>query len=332
MLKYIGKRILMMIPVLLGVIIFVFTIMYLTPGNPARIMLGPNASEEAVQQLLEEKGFDRPYLVQLTDYIKNIVLRGDFGESFQTGEPVLKEILERFPTTLKLATLSVTVSLVFGLTFGIISATKQYSILDKVTTSFALLGVSMPSFWAGLMATILFSSILGWLPASGSYGWKYWILPPLVLGLHSAASIMRMTRSSMLEVIRQDYIRTARAKGQTESKVIIIHALRNALIPVVTVVGMQFGILLGGSILIESVFALPGLGRLIIGSIGKRDRMVVQGGVLFLALAFSLVNLLVDILYAFIDPRIKSQYQASRKRRKEVPNHVENKLETQENS
>lgn len=318
MLKFIGKRLLMMLPVLLGVIIFVFTIMYYTPGDPARIMLGAGASEEAVRQLREEKGLNRPYYVQLGEYIKNIVLHGDFGESFQTGEPVLNELLERFPTTLKLALLSVLVSLVVGLSMGIISATRQYSILDKFATSFALLGVSMPSFWAGLMATILFSSMLGWLPASGSYGWKYWVLPPLVLGLHSAASIMRMTRSSLLEVIRQDYIRTARAKGQSEKKVIIVHALRNALIPVVTVVGMQFGVLLGGSILIESVFALPGLGRLIIGAIGKRDSMIVQGGVLFLALSFSFVNLFVDILYAFIDPRIMSQYKALNKKRKGV--------------
>ncbi len=322
MLKFIGKRLLMMIPVLLGVIILVFTIMFYTPGDPARIMLGAGASEEAVQQLREEKGLNRPYFVQLGDYIKNIVLHGDFGESFQTGEPVLNEILERFPTTLKLASLSVLVSLIVGLSMGILSATHQYSWIDKFATAFALLGVSMPSFWAGLMATILFSSILGWLPASGSYGWKYWILPPLVLGLHSAASIMRMTRSSLLEVIRQDYIRTARAKGQSERKVIVVHALRNALIPVVTVVGMQFGVLLGGSILIESVFALPGLGRLIIGAIGKRDRMVVQGGVLFLALSFSFVNLLVDILYAYIDPRIMSQYKALNKKKKKVSKNV----------
>lgn len=316
MLRYIGKRMLMMIPVLLGVIILVFTIMYLTPGDAAQMQLGAGASEEAVEQLREEMGLNRPYIVQLFTYIKDLFLKGDLGRSLDSGKPVIVELMQRFPTTLKLAALSVTVSVVIGLTMGIISATRQYSIFDKMATSFALLGVSMPTFWAGLMAVIVFSVWLEWLPASGSYGWQYWILPPLVLGFHSAASIMRMTRSSMLEVIRQDYIRTARAKGQKERLVIIVHAMRNALIPVITVIGMQFGGLLGGSILVESVFAIPGLGRFIIGSIRTRDLPVVQGGVLMLALSFSLVNLAVDILYSFIDPRIKTQQKQKIKRRR----------------
>lgn len=312
--RYIGKRLLMMIPVLLGVIVVVFSIMYMTPGDPARMILGESAPASAVEELRETLGLNDSYFSQLLRYVKNVVFEFDLGNSYASKKPVIDEILERFPTTILLATLSVAISVVVGVSMGIISATKQYSIFDKIATSISLLGVSMPTFWAGLMAVIIFSVQLRWLPASGSYGWKYWILPSLTLGLSSSATIMRMTRSSMLEVIRQDYIRTARAKGQNERVVIIYHALKNAMIPVVTVIGMRFGTLLGGSVLIESVFAIPGLGKFIIDSINMRDNPVVQGGVLLLALSFSICNLLVDILYGFIDPRIKSQYKLSKKR------------------
>ncbi len=315
MLRYIGKRLLMMIPVLLGVMILVFSIMYFTPGDPVRQMLGVGASEEVVQATRDELGLNDPYIVQLGRYIKDVVLHQDLGTSYISGNSVFDEILQRFPNTLKLATLGVGIAVLVGVSMGIISATMQYSIFDRIASSIALLGVSMPTFWAGLMAVIIFSVKLGWLPPSGSYGPEYWVLPALTLGLHGSANIMRMTRSSMLEVIRQDYIRTARAKGQKERIVIAYHALKNAMIPVVTVIGMQFGGLLGGSILIESVFAIPGLGMYIIDSINSRDYPVVRGGVLLLALSFSVVNLLVDILYAMIDPRIKSQYGIKKKRR-----------------
>ncbi len=309
MIRYIGKRLLMMIPVLLGVMVVVFTIMYLTPGDPARMILGEGAPQSAVEAVREELGLNDPYLVQLGRYIKNVVFHFDFGTSYVSKKPVAEEILLRFPATFKLAVYSVLISVIVGVSMGIISATRQYSIFDKLATSFALIGVSMPTFWAGLMAVIIFSIKLGWLPASGSYGPEYWVLPSFVLGLHGSATIMRMTRSSMLEVIRQDYIRTARAKGQNEWIVIVYHALKNAMIPVATVIGLQFGVLLGGSVLIESVFAIPGIGKFIIDSISKRDNPVVQSGVLFLALSFSIVNLLVDIMYGFLDPRIKSQYK-----------------------
>lgn len=312
--RYIGKRFLMMIPVLLGVIILIFTIMYMTPGDPARMILGEAAPPTAVEGLRETLGLNDSYIYQLIRYVKNVAFKFDFGNSYSSKKPVLQEILDRFPTTILLASLSVLISVIIGVSMGIISATKQYSIFDKIATSISLLGVSMPTFWAGLMAVIVFSVYLKWLPASGSYGWKYWILPSLTLGLSSSATIMRMTRSSMLEVIRQDYIRTARAKGQNERLVIIHHALKNAMIPVITVIGIRFGTLLGGSVLIESVFAIPGLGKFIIDSINMRDNPVVQGGVLLLALSFSMVNLLVDILYGFLDPRIKSQYKTSKKR------------------
>jgi peptide/nickel transport system permease protein len=303
-----------MIPVLLGVIVVVFSIMYMTPGDPARMILGEAAPASAVHELRETLGLNDSYFSQLGHYVKNVVFKFDFGNSYSSKKPVIDEILERFPTTILLATLSVVISVVVGVSMGLVSATKQYSIFDKIATSISLLGVSMPTFWAGLMAVIVFSVYLRWLPASGSYGWKYWILPALTLGLSSSATIMRMTRSSMLEVIRQDYIRTARAKGQNERVVIIYHALKNAMIPVITVIGMRFGTLLGGSVLIESVFAIPGLGKFIIDSINMRDNLVVQGGVLLLALSFSICNLMVDILYGFIDPRIKSQYKLSKKR------------------
>ncbi|MDR1020541.1 MAG: ABC transporter permease [Synergistaceae bacterium] len=311
MARYILHRLLMMVPVLLGVMVIVFTIMYMTPGDPARMILGEGAKPEAVAQVRDELGLNDSYVIQLFRYVKNIVTRFDFGLSYNTRKPVISELLNRFPTTLKLAVLSVSISVLLGVSMGIISATRQYSIFDKLATSVALIGVSMPTFWAGLMYVIIFSVFLGWLPASGSYGWQYWILPSFTLGTHSAATIMRMTRSSMLEVIRQDYIRTARAKGQKEWVVILVHAMRNAMIPVVTVAGLQFGVLLGGSILIESVFAIPGIGKYIIDSIKSRDNPVVQGGVLLLALSFSLVNLAVDILYGFIDPRIKSRFRSN---------------------
>lgn len=322
MYKYILKRLLMMIPVLLGVMIAVFTITYFTPGDPARLLLGDGATKEAVEQVHEELGIDDPYIEQLGRYIGKIVFHFDFGTSYISKKPVTQEILQRFPTTLKLASYSVAISVIVGVLMGIVSATRQYSIFDRLATSFALIGVSMPTFWAGLMAIIVFSVTLGWLPPSGSYGPKYWIMPAAILGLHGAATIMRMTRSSMLEVIRQDYIRTARAKGQSERIVIMYHALKNAMIPIVTVIGMQFGVLLGGSVLVESVFALPGLGKYIIDSINMRDNPVVQGSVLFLALSFSFVNLAVDILYGFLDPRIKSQYKQSIKA-KAVKKHAE---------
>lgn len=308
MLRFIGKRLLMMIPVVLGVIIIVFTMMYITPGDPARAMLGETALEEDVLALREELGLDDPYFVRLGRYVKNLLLHGDLGISYTTKQPVMTEILARFPTTFWLSFLSVVIAVGVGIPLGVLSATKQYSVFDTVCTSLGLIGVSMPNFWQGLMLIILFSINLGWLPSSGFYGPAYWILPAVTIGTSSAGMIMRMTRSSMLETIRQDYIRTAYAKGQTPRNVIIKHALSNALIPVTTTVGLQFGIMLGGSVLTESIFSVPGIGKLMIEAIKGRNYPVVQGGVLFIAVVFSFVNLIVDLLYAYIDPRIKAQY------------------------
>ena len=312
MFNYVIKRLLQMIPVMLGVTFIVFILMYYSPGDPAKLILGEKATEEQVAQLREEMGLNDPLLKQFTNYVMGIILRFDFGLSYVTKEPVIEEILNRFPNTALLASLSVLVSVVIGISAGIIAATRQYSAFDNAATALALVGVSIPSFWLGLMLMVLFSIRLSILPASGSYSWKHWILPVITLGTNGAANIMRMTRSSMLEVLRMDYIRTARAKGQSERLVVMNHALKNALMPVITVIGIQFGNLLGGSVLTETVFSIPGLGKYGIDAIRQRDIPAVQGSVLFLALTFSLVNLLVDILYAYIDPRIKSQYHLRR--------------------
>ena len=306
--KYVLKRILLLIPVLLGVSLLVFAIMSLTPGDPAQLILGENAPKEAVLKLREEMGLNDPFLIQYFRFIKN-ALMGDFGRSYTTGREVFSEIFARFPNTLILAVLGVIISVCIGIPVGIISATRQYSFLDSFSMIIALLGVSMPVFWLGLMLILTFSVNLGWLPSGGFNGFTSIILPAVTLGVGSAAIITRMTRSSMLEVIRQDYIRTARAKGVAEKVVTNKHALKNALIPIITVVGLQFGNLLGGAVLTESVYSWPGVGRLMVDAIRQKDTPTVLAAVVFLATAFSIVNLLVDILYAFVDPRIKSQYE-----------------------
>lgn len=307
--KYILRRLMLLIPVIIGVTFIIFTMMYITPGDPARIILGESAKAEDVVRLREDLGLNDPYIVQFGRYVKNAVVHQDIGRSYSTKRPVTTEILDRFPTTLKLAAFAIVIAVAIGIPVGIISATKQYSIFDNVAMVIALLGVSMPNFWQGLLLILLFSVTLGWLPASGFSSFKHMILPAVTIGTSTAAIITRMTRSSMLEVIRQDYIRTARAKGQVESKVINRHALKNALIPIITVIGLQFGYLMGGAVLTESIFAVPGVGRLMVDSIKTRDFPVVQGAVLFIAITFSLVNLLVDIMYAYVDPRIRSQYK-----------------------
>ena len=308
MYRYIVRRLLMLIPVMLGVSFIVFTIMYFTPGDPAKIILGERAPAAEVAALRTQMGLDDPFLVQFFNFIKNAV-QGDFGRSLVTKRPVAEELFARFPATIQLAGSAVLIAVAIGIPVGILSAIKQYSVFDGVAMTLALVGVSMPNFWQGLMMIILFSVYLRWLPSSGYGTLRHLIMPAITLGTSSAALITRMTRSSMLEVVRQDYIRTARAKGLDESVVINRHALKNALIPVVTVIGLQFGYLLGGAVLTETVFSWPGVGRMMVDAIRQKDFPVVQAGVLLLALSFSLVNLLVDILYAYIDPRIKAQYK-----------------------
>ena len=307
MLKFSMKRLVYLVLVLVGVSFLVFLLLYMTPGDPVRMMLGESATPEAQAELRLELGLDDPFLVQYGRYIKNIVVHQDLGTSYSTRRPVLDEIMTVFPNTVKLATAAIIIAVILGTFLGIVSAVKQNSLLDNAVMVLALIGTSAPIFWIGILMIILFSVNLGWLPPSGFGSFKQLIMPALALGMQSTAVVARMTRSSMLEVIRQDFVKTARAKGQKESVVIMKHVFRNALIPVITVVGLQFGTLLGGAMLTEVVFSIPGVGRLMIEAIKQRDFPIVQGSVLFVAACFSLVNLAVDLLYAVVDPKVSKE-------------------------
>lgn len=307
MLKFTVKRLLYLVLVLIGVSFLVCLLLYMTPGDPVRMMLGESSTPEAQAELRAELGLDDPFLVQYGRYMANIVFHQDLGTSYSTGRPVLESILEVFPNTVTLATASIVIAIVLGTFLGIISAVKQNSLLDNAVMVLALIGTSAPIFWIGILMILLFSVQLNWLPPSGFGSFKQLIMPAVALGMQSTAVVARMTRSSMLEVIRQDYVKTARAKGQKESVVIMRHVFRNALIPVITVVGLQFGTLLGGAMLTEIVFSIPGVGRLMIEAIKQRDFPIVQGSVLFVAACFSLVNLAVDLLYAVVDPKVSKE-------------------------
>lgn len=315
MLKFIIRRLLQAIPTLLGISIVVFLMVHLAPGDPVLIMLGSQEqaiTPERIEELREEWGFNDPLYVQYWRWLKN-ALRGDLGKSIYTGQDVFKTIVERIPATLLLTISSMIVAIAISLPVGIISAVRQYSAWDYIGMVGALLGVSMPAFWLALLSMYMFSLKLGWLPATGmghfSQGLgtviKHLILPSFTLGFGMAAMTTRLTRSSMLEVFRQDYIRTAKAKGLSEKVVIYRHALKNALIPIVTVIGTQFGSLLGGAVVTETIFAWPGMGRQAIASIQRRDLPMIQGNVLLMCLIFVLVNLIVDISYTWLDPRIR---------------------------
>ena len=313
MYKYVVKRLLMLIPVLLGVTFIVFFILNLSPGDPAAMILGDQASAEALEMKREELGLNDPLLVRYGRYIWDMV-HGDLGVSYKNNISVWDQVMERFPNTAILAVAGILVALLIGIPTGIISAKKQYSAIDNCSMVLALIGVAMPNFWFGLLMVIIFALNLRWLPSQGMGEGgiellKSLVLPALTLGTGSAAMITRMTRSSMLEVIRQDYISTARSKGVSERNITYRHMLRNAMIPIVTAVGLQFGTLLGGAMLTETVFSWPGLGRLMVDSIKSKDIPMVLGSVIFLAIMFTVVNLIVDLIYAFIDPRIKSQYK-----------------------
>lgn len=298
-----------MIPVALGVTFILFSLLYLTPGDPARLVLGQEATEEHLQEFRREHGLDRPLLVRYGLFVYNAVVHQDMGRSYATRRPVSGEIASAFPITLNLALGAIVLATALGLTFGIICAVKQYSIFDNVTMVIAMLGISTPIFYLGILLILWFSVRLRWLPSSGFDTLSQRILPWITLSSTSMSIITRMTRSSMLEVIRSDYVRTARAKGQKESVIILNHALRNALIPIITIVGIQFGHLLGGSILAESVFSIPGVGRLAVEGIKARDYPIVQGAVLYIAIAYVFINLLVDLLYAWVDPRLRTRYR-----------------------
>lgn len=309
--RYILKRLLMMIFVILGVIILIFTLLYFTPGDPARQVLGPNADEEAVQALHTKMGLDDPFLVRLGRYMYNLFFKFDMGDSYRTKTPVMQEIMQRFPITIKIGLWGVFISLVIGISTGIVSAVKQYTLLDEVGNFIAVIGSAMPQFWFGLELSLLFALRWKILPATGYQGFKYLILPVTTMGFTGAAGFFRITRSSMLEVIRSDYVRTARSKGQSEFKVIMHHAFKNALIPIITTISSTIGHVLAGSVLIENIFAIPGLGSYMLTAINNRDYPVIQGGVIFIALFISIVMLITDLIFAMIDPRIKARFKRS---------------------
>lgn len=305
--RYIAKRLLLMIPVIIGISFIIFSIMSFMPGNPARLLLGEKATATAIEALNEEMGLNDPFIIRYVHYMGD-VLTGNFGTSYRTGMPVVEEIVRRFPTTLKLAVLSVVFAAAIGLPLGILSAVKQYSWIDSLTTVLGLGFISMPPFWLGLMLIILFSAKLGILPSFGSDSLAHFILPAITSSASTFATLLRMTRSTMLEVIRQDYVTTAKAKGADKRRIIFHHCLPNALIPLITVVGVNFGGMLGGSVITESVFGMSGIGQLLIMSIRSKDVPAVMACTLLLAVMFGLVNLIVDVIYAYVDPRIKAQY------------------------
>lgn len=308
MIRYTIRRILIMIPVLLGVIFITFTLSHFMPGDPVVNMLPTTYTEEQYEAKKAELGLDRPFIVQLGDYLWGVVTRFDLGTSYSTKRDVTNAIGDRVLTTVKIGLMSVCVTVLVGIPVGIISATHQYSRLDYAVTAFAVFFTSMPSFWLALMAIIIFSLRLGWLPASGLTSWKHYILPVLCNGLVPIAATLRMTRSSMLEVIRQDYITTARAKGLKEKTIITRHALKNALIPVITVVGFQISQIIGGSVIIESIFSIAGIGTLLVTAINNRDYPSIVGITIIISIFVCIMNLIVDLVYSAADPRIKAQF------------------------
>lgn len=302
--SYLTRRLLITVPTLLAVTVLIFVAMRVIPGDPAVLLAGDFATPETVQALRAKWGLDRPLAVQYAVFFSSL-LRGDLGTSVVSDLPVRDEIVQRFRVTLVLALCAILVALAIGLAAGIAGATRPYTFWDYGSMATALVGVSTPIFWSGMLLILVFAVRLGWLPSGGADSWRGYVLPALSLGFFAAGVIARQTRSAMLDVLRQDYIRTARAKGLGESRVNARHALHNALIPVITIVGLEFGRMLGGAVLTETVFSLPGLGSFLIISIGKRDYPVVQGIVLWIALVFVVINMLVDILYAALDPRIR---------------------------
>jgi peptide/nickel transport system permease protein len=301
--NYIIRRLLQLVLVLFGITVIVFGVMFLS-GDPAMLMVGEGWSSEEIAEFREQMGFDRPWYVQYVSFMSGVV-QGDFGHSLRQREPAMGLVLERMPATIQLAASAMAISIIIAVPVGVISAVKRNSAMDNGAMFFALLGQSIPNFWLGLLLILLFGVTLGWLPFSGRGDISNLVLPAITLGMFSTAQNARVIRSSMLEVLHQDYIRTARAKGLRESKVIYLHGLRNTLIPFVTLLGLQIGVLLGGSIVVETVFAWPGVGRLMITSIHAQDFPVVQAAVMLLSVIVVATNLIVDIAYSVLDPRIR---------------------------
>ena len=317
MIRYVLRRILLIIPTLLGVMLVIFTINFFIPGDPAILALGSNYTEEAYQAKREEMGLDKSFVERYVDYVVGVATRLDLGTSYDSHQPVSKEIFtSRLGVTMKVGILSCIITIVLGVGIGILSAVKKYTPIDYITTALAVVFSAAPAFWIALMAMLIFCLKLHWLPASWAGGSAAgMILPVICMALSPISLVVRMTRTSMLDVINQDYIRTARAKGVQERTVIFSHALRNAMIPVLTVIGAQLTMVVGGSFIIESVFSIPGIGMLLLSAINTRDFPVIQGTVLVLSFFVCVINLVIDVAYAFADPRIKAQYEGQSRRR-----------------
>ncbi len=315
MYRYFLKRLLLIVPTMLGVIILVFTIMSITPGDPGRQILGSSAPQSAVDELNHEFGVDRPFFVRLGDYLWGILTRFDFGTSWRTRTSVFVEINARFPITLRLSFMAILGEMLIGVPLGILAAVKQYSPTDFISTVIAMMLGAVPGFWLGLMLMLIFGIRMGLLPTAGLTTPSHYVLPLLTMILPGASGLLKITRSTMLECIRQDYVRTARAKGAKEKSVIFNHALRNALLPIVTVLGINFAYMLGGSVVTENIFSIPGIGAILVNSIKMKDIPQVMAITILFSFTFCLVMVLVDIAYSMLDPRVKAQYQAAGKRR-----------------
>lgn len=314
MLRYIGKRLLQMIPILVVVAILIFTLMQLVPGDPVKLILGDTATDVEIEQVRDEMGLNDPFLVQMGRFLGGVV-RLDFGKSYSSGMKVGEELMMRFPNTLILAICCIIFSTCVGVPIGIRCALKADKLTDRIWMFITLLCSSMPSFWLALLLVLLFSVKLGWLPSSGLGDWRYFVLPVLANSLGSLAGMARQTRSSMLEVIRTDFVTTAKSKGISAREVTWKHALPNALIPVITITGANFGFMLGGTTIIESIFSIPGIGMYMMSGISNRDYPVVRGCILYIAFTFSIMMLITDLVYAFVDPRIKAQYIRAKKKK-----------------
>lgn len=314
MVRYILKRLLWMIPVVVGIAILIFSIMYVCPGDPASSILGAGATQKEIEAKREEMGLNDPYIVRLGSYLKQVFIDFDLGDSYFYGTSVLDGLLSRMRYTLIIACSCMVLQILIGTPLGIMAATHQNGLADRFCMFVALLGVSIPGFWLALMLVVIFAVNLGWLPAYGIGGIQYYLLPCIANCFAGIATQARQTRSSMLEVIRSDYVTTARAKGLSERTILMRHALPNALIPIITIVGNGMGMMLGGTVVIENVFSIPGVGSYMTSAINSRDYPIVMGGVLVLGFLFSLIMLLVDIIYAFVDPRIKARYEGKRRK------------------
>lgn len=313
--RYVIKRLLILIPVIICVAIVIFTLLYFTPGDPVEAILGPNASVEQRQEKRAELGLDQPYAVQLGDFLIQLFIHGNLGKSYIDGTYVMSQLLQRLPRTVIIAVMVMLIQVVIGIPLGMSAATHKDKWQDTFCMLMAMVTTSFPAFWIALLLVMLFSLRLGWLPATGVDSWLSYILPCFAAGLHGIGQMGRLTRSQMLEVKNADYCVTARSQGISEKKILYVHALPNALIPIITSIGTHFGTALGGSIVVETVFAIPGVGLFMMDAINSRDYPVVRGGVVILAIMFCLVMLLVDLCYAFIDPRIKAQYSQKKSRR-----------------